>query len=116
MDGMHDDACCCFCFISAELRNVIGLLQQQKLSSMTAQVDLGCGVFMQAECADTSQIFVDVGLGHHVAMSHAECLSFLDTFDVQLQDQLAAAVAEVANKKSRIEVAIEEMKGNHSAR
>jgi prefoldin alpha subunit len=58
------------------LRNSLDVIHGKK--KLTSMVHLGSEVYVEAKVKDSSQVFVDVGLGFHIAMSHEEALAFIE--------------------------------------
>ncbi|KAJ1911373.1 hypothetical protein IWQ60_004576 [Tieghemiomyces parasiticus] len=70
-----------------KLRNNIEILDRQQLTSLKTQVDLGSNFYVQAHVPDTTYVYVNVGQGFHLQMTHAEALEYIARKDTQLQGQ-----------------------------
>ncbi|TKS65230.1 Protein UXT [Collichthys lucidus] len=67
-----------------QLKNTIQSLQDSGSQQLKTDVDLGCNFYVQAEVEDSSRIFVAVGYGFFVEMTHEEALRFIDKKTNQL--------------------------------
>uniref|UniRef100_A0A3Q2QLF5 Ubiquitously-expressed, prefoldin-like chaperone n=1 Tax=Fundulus heteroclitus TaxID=8078 RepID=A0A3Q2QLF5_FUNHE len=67
-----------------QLKNTIQSLQEAGSQQLKADVDLGCNFFVQAHVNDSSRVFVAVGFGFFVEMTHDEALRFIDKKTTQL--------------------------------
>ncbi|KAJ1987227.1 hypothetical protein H4R33_002951 [Dimargaris cristalligena] len=80
-----------------KLRNTIEVFDQKKLTSLKTQIDLGCNFYVQARVPDTTYIFVSVGHGFHLQMTHPEALGYITRREAQLQRK-ADQLTETANR------------------
>lgn len=62
----------------AQLQSQIEQIQEDNLTSLHTQVDLGCNFYCQAKVPDTSKIFVRVGYGFFVEFTLEEALKFIE--------------------------------------
>ncbi|CAK6980448.1 protein UXT [Scomber scombrus] len=69
-----------------QLKNTIQSLQEAGSKQLKTDVDLGCNFFVQAEVEDASSIFVAVGYGFFVEMTHDEALRFIEKKTSQLTE------------------------------
>mmetsp|Transcript_51535 Transcript_51535/g.129299 ORF Transcript_51535/g.129299 Transcript_51535/m.129299 type:complete len:136 (-) Transcript_51535:1104-1511(-) len=60
----------------SELARNISLLDETGKTSFRTLVDLGCQFYANARVPDASRVFVNVGLGFHVELTHEEALNF----------------------------------------
>uniref|UniRef100_A0A674MA97 Ubiquitously-expressed, prefoldin-like chaperone n=1 Tax=Takifugu rubripes TaxID=31033 RepID=A0A674MA97_TAKRU len=67
-----------------QLRSIIQSLQESGSQKLKADVDLGCNFYVQTEVEDSSRIFVAVGYGFFVEMTHEEALQFIEKKTSQL--------------------------------
>ncbi|KAK0147060.1 Protein UXT [Merluccius polli] len=72
-----------------QLKNTIQSLQESGDGELKTEVDLGCHFYVQAHVEDSSKIFVAVGYGFFVEMSHAEALGFIEKKTRQLNALLS---------------------------
>ncbi|XP_037070830.1 protein UXT homolog isoform X2 [Pollicipes pollicipes] len=62
-----------------ELRNTINTLQKAQVDKkpLKTKVDLGCNFYCSAKIDDPSRIFVRIGFGFYLEMTHTEALKFI---------------------------------------
>ncbi|KAF3861052.1 hypothetical protein F7725_001307 [Dissostichus mawsoni] len=88
-----------------QLKNTIQSLQVcQKLKT---DVDLGCNFFVQAEVEDSSKIFVAVGFGFFLEMTHDEALRFIEKKTSQLTAFTEQLTKDSAKIKAHIRMVLE---------
>ncbi|XP_031149039.1 protein UXT [Sander lucioperca] len=90
-----------------QLKNTIQSLQESGLQQLKTDVDLGCNFFVQAEVEDSSQIFVAVGYGFFVEMTHDEALRFIDKKTSQLTAFTETLTTDSAKIKANIRMVLE---------
>ncbi|XP_037541007.1 protein UXT [Nematolebias whitei] len=90
-----------------QLKNTIQSLQEAESQQLKADVDLGCSFFVQAQVADSSRIFVAVGFGFFVEMTHAEALRFIDKKTSQLTAVTEQLTKDSAKIKANIRMVLE---------
>uniref|UniRef100_A0A3Q2E853 Ubiquitously-expressed, prefoldin-like chaperone n=1 Tax=Cyprinodon variegatus TaxID=28743 RepID=A0A3Q2E853_CYPVA len=91
-----------------QLKNTIQSLQVETPSEqLKADVDLGCNFFVQAHVADASRIFVAVGFGFFVEMTHDEALRFIDKKTTQLSAFTEQLTKDSAKIKAHIRMVLE---------
>ncbi|XP_037335651.1 protein UXT [Pungitius pungitius] len=89
-----------------QLKNSIQSLQHSG-SQLKTDVDLGCNFFVQAEVEDSSRIFVAVGFGFFVEMTHDEALRFIEKKTSQLTAFTEQLTKDSAKIKANIRMVIE---------
>eukprot|EP00457_Paulinella_chromatophora_P019203 gb/GEZN01020793.1/.p1 GENE.gb/GEZN01020793.1/~~gb/GEZN01020793.1/.p1 ORF type:complete len:162 (+),score=26.50 gb/GEZN01020793.1/:166-651(+) len=90
----------------------IELLQQQSLTKLKTQVDLGHQFYVQAVVPDASNIFVNVGLGFCVELTLQEALVFIPKKEVTLQSaarQLTEQAAAISSQIRMVQEGIAEV-------
>lgn len=85
-----------------QLKNTIQSLQESGSQQLKTDVDLGCNFFVQAEVEDSSRIFVAIGYGFFVEMTHDEALRFID----KKTNQLTAFTDQLTKDSSKIKANI----------
>ncbi|XP_010751925.1 protein UXT [Larimichthys crocea] len=85
-----------------QLKNTIQSLQDSGSQQLKTDVDLGCNFYVQAEVEDSSRIFVAVGYGFFVEMTHEEALRFID----KKTNQLTAFTDQLTKDSSKIKANI----------
>uniref|UniRef100_A0A3Q3LMC0 Ubiquitously-expressed, prefoldin-like chaperone n=1 Tax=Labrus bergylta TaxID=56723 RepID=A0A3Q3LMC0_9LABR len=74
---------------------------------LKTEVDLGCNFYVQAEVEDSSRIFVAVGYGFFVEMTHDEALKFIDKKTSQLTAFTEQLTKDSAKIKANIRMVLE---------
>ncbi|KAL3692792.1 hypothetical protein R1sor_006443 [Riccia sorocarpa] len=90
--------------VFADLAKNIKMLQENGLKKMRTMVNMGSEVYAQAEVADTSSIYVDVGLGFHVEFKLDEALSFCATKQKLLDKEVEEHTRQIAGIKAQIKL------------
>ncbi|KAM4570687.1 protein UXT [Fundulus diaphanus] len=90
-----------------QLKNTIQSLQEAGSQQLKADVDLGCNFFVQAHVHDSSRVFVAVGFGFFVEMSHDEALRFIDKKTTQLTVFTEQLTKDSAKIKAHIRMVLE---------
>ncbi|XP_036960902.1 protein UXT [Acanthopagrus latus] len=90
-----------------QLKNTILSLQEAGSHKLKADVDLGCNFYVQAEVEDSSRIFVAVGYGFFVEMTHDEALRFIDKKTSQLTTFTEQLTKDSAEIKANIRMVLE---------
>ncbi|XP_061591682.1 protein UXT [Cololabis saira] len=85
-----------------QLKNTIQSLQEAGSQKLKTDVDLGCNFYVQAEVEDPSRIFVAVGFGFFVEMTHDEALRFIE----KKTSQLTAFTEQLTKDSSKIKAHI----------
>ncbi|KAM6982356.1 protein UXT [Tautogolabrus adspersus] len=97
-----------------QLKNTIQTLQESGSQQLKTEVDLGCNFYVQAEVEDSSRIFVAIGYGFFVEMTHDEALKFIDKKTSQLTTFTEQLTKDSAKIKANIRMVLEglrEMQG-----
>ncbi|XP_055366512.1 protein UXT isoform X3 [Betta splendens] len=74
---------------------------------LKTDVDLGCHFYIQAEVEDSSRVFVAVGYGFFVEMTHTEALRFIDKKTSQLTAFTEQLTKDSAKIKANIRMVLE---------
>uniref|UniRef100_A0A3Q1FS24 Protein UXT n=1 Tax=Acanthochromis polyacanthus TaxID=80966 RepID=A0A3Q1FS24_9TELE len=90
-----------------QLKNTIQSLQEAESQRLKTDVDLGCNFYVQAEVDDSSRIFVAVGFGFFVEMTHDEALRFIDKKTSQLTAFTEQLTKHSAKIKANIRMVLE---------
>ncbi|XP_062282848.1 protein UXT [Scomber scombrus] len=90
-----------------QLKNTIQSLQDAGSKQLKTDVDLGCNFFVQAEVEDASRIFVAVGYGFFVEMTHDEALRFIEKKTSQLTDFTDQLTKDSSKIKANIRMVLE---------
>lgn len=90
-----------------QLKNTIQSLQEAGSQQLKTDVDLGCNFYVQAEVDDSSRIFVAVGFGFFVEMTHDEALRFIDKKTSQLTAFTEQLTKDSAKIKANIRMVLE---------
>lgn len=90
-----------------QLKNTIQSLQEAESRQLKTDVDLGCNFYVQAEVDDSSRIFVAVGFGFFVEMTHDEALRFIDKKTSQLTAFTEQLTKDSAKIKANIRMVLE---------
>ncbi|CAL8260316.1 protein UXT [Gadus morhua] len=90
-----------------QLKNTIQRLQESGDSELKTEVDLGCHFYVQAHVEDSSRVFVAVGYGFFVEMSHAEALRFIEKKTRQLNAFTELLTKDSAKIKANIRMVLE---------
>ncbi|XP_050032145.1 protein UXT [Dermacentor andersoni] len=92
-----------------QLRTVVERIQEVAANKETfrTQVDLGCNFYVQAVVPDVSKIFVQVGMGFFVELTHEETLWFVGRREALLEAELQRVSKESANIKAHIQMVLQ---------
>ncbi|XP_059908923.1 protein UXT isoform X2 [Gadus macrocephalus] len=90
-----------------QLKNTIQRLQVSGDGELKTEVDLGCHFYVQAHVEDSSRVFVAVGYGFFVEMSHAEALRFIEKKTRQLNAFTELLTKDSAKIKANIRMVLE---------
>ncbi|XP_059908922.1 protein UXT isoform X1 [Gadus macrocephalus] len=90
-----------------QLKNTIQRLQESGDGELKTEVDLGCHFYVQAHVEDSSRVFVAVGYGFFVEMSHAEALRFIEKKTRQLNAFTELLTKDSAKIKANIRMVLE---------
>lgn len=89
------------------LKNTIQSLQESGSQRLKTDVDLGCNFYVQADVEDSSRIFVAVGYGFFVEMTHDEALGFIEKKTSQLTAFTEQLTKDSAKIKANIRMVLE---------
>ncbi|XP_038578642.1 protein UXT [Micropterus salmoides] len=90
-----------------QLKNTIQSLQESSSQRLKTDVDLGCNFYVQAEVEDASRIFVAVGYGFFVEMTHDEALRFIEKKTSQLTAFTEQLTKDASKIKANIRMVLE---------
>ncbi|XP_075993276.1 protein UXT [Genypterus blacodes] len=90
-----------------QLKNTIQRVQESGSQQLKTDVDLGCNFYVQAEVDNSSMIFVAVGYGFFVEMTHDEALRFIDKKTKQLTVFTEQLTKDSAKIKANIRMVLE---------
>lgn len=90
-----------------QLKNTIHTLQESGSDPLKTEVDLGCKFYVQARVTDSSRIFVSVGFGFFVEMTHDEALRFIEKKTSQLTTFTEQLTKDSAKIKANIRLMLE---------
>lgn len=90
-----------------QLKNTIQTLQESGSQQLKTEVDLGCNFYVQAEVEDSSRIYVAVGYGFFVEMTHDEALRFIEKKTSQLTAFTEQLTKDSAKIKANIRMVLE---------
>ncbi|XP_075882881.1 protein UXT [Nelusetta ayraudi] len=90
-----------------QLKNTIQSLQESGSRKLKTDVDLGCNFYVQAEVEDSSRIYVAVGFGFFVEMTHDEALRFIEKKTSQLTAFTEQLTKDSAKIKANIRMVLE---------
>ncbi|KAI3357935.1 hypothetical protein L3Q82_016309, partial [Scortum barcoo] len=88
-----------------QLKNTIQRLQE--CTSLRTDIDLGCNFYVQADVEESSRIFVAVGYGFFVEMTHDEALRFIEKKTSQLTAFTEQLSKDSAKIKAHIRMVLE---------
>ncbi|KAJ1984521.1 hypothetical protein H4R34_000607 [Dimargaris verticillata] len=86
----------------SKLRLNIEQLDKHGLQSLKTQVDLGANFYIQAKVPNVEYIYVNVGYGFHLQLSHSEALAYIDKKELQLQKRTTQLTDEANRIKAQI--------------
>ncbi|KAM4563953.1 protein UXT [Odontesthes bonariensis] len=90
-----------------QLKTTIQSLQETGSQRLKTDVDLSCNFYVQAEIEDSSSVFVAVGFGFFVEMTHDEALRFIDRKTSQLTAFTEQLTKDSAKIKAHIRLVLE---------
>ncbi|KAL2103436.1 hypothetical protein ACEWY4_000304 [Coilia grayii] len=90
-----------------QLKNTIESIQNAGSNDLKTEVDIGCNFYVQAHVPDASKIFVAVGYGFFVELTHAEALKFIEKKTSQLTAYSEALTKDSAKIKANIRMVLE---------
>lgn len=90
-----------------QLKNTLQSLQEAGSENLKTEVDLGCNFYVQAKVEDSSKVFVAVGYGFFVEMTHSEALKFIEKKTAQLTQFTEQLTKDSAKIKAHIRLVLE---------
>ncbi|KAI9295280.1 hypothetical protein K502DRAFT_324417 [Neoconidiobolus thromboides FSU 785] len=90
-----------------KLKSTIEAMRISKQKEIKSKVELGCGVFAQANITDTRYIYINVGLGNHVQFTLLEALKFIDKRMDLLKKKSDKATKKVSELRARIQTIVD---------
>ncbi|KAK7884570.1 hypothetical protein WMY93_027693 [Mugilogobius chulae] len=90
-----------------QLKNTLQSLQEEGSKHLKTDVDLGCNFYVEAQVEDASRIFVAVGYGFFVEMTHDEALRFIEKKTAQLTKFTEQLTKDSARIKAHIRLVLE---------
>ncbi|KAJ9060906.1 hypothetical protein DSO57_1025935 [Entomophthora muscae] len=90
-----------------KLKATIEAIQVSKQKSIKTKIDLGCGVFAQANVPDARYIYVSVGHGFHLQLTLLEAVKFVNSKLEIVARKIEKSSIEVMKIRSHIK-AVEE--------
>ncbi|XP_067270441.1 protein UXT [Pseudorasbora parva] len=90
-----------------QLKNTIQSIQETDSKELKTDVDLGCNFYVQAHVPDASKIYVAVGYGFFVELTHAEALKFIEKKTNQLTEYTEVLTKDAAKIKANIRMVLE---------
>ncbi|CAF89547.1 unnamed protein product [Tetraodon nigroviridis] len=90
-----------------QLKSIVQSLQESGSQNLKADVDLGCNFYVQTQVEDPSRIFVAVGYGFFVEMTHEEALQFIEKKTSQLTLFTEQLTKDSAKIKANIQMVLE---------
>uniref|UniRef100_A0A3B4AZ71 Protein UXT n=1 Tax=Periophthalmus magnuspinnatus TaxID=409849 RepID=A0A3B4AZ71_9GOBI len=89
-----------------QLKNTLQSLQEGS-KHLKTDVDLGCNFYVEAQIEDASRVFVAVGYGFFVEMTHDEALRFIEKKTAQLTQFTEQLTKDSAKIKAHIRLVLE---------
>ncbi|OQR78483.1 protein UXT-like [Tropilaelaps mercedesae] len=91
-----------------QLRTAIERLQEDCKTNkkLRTQVDIGCNFFCQAEVPDATKVFVLLGMGIFIELTHSEALEFIDKKQALFKTRIDHMSEQCAEVKARIQMAL----------
>ncbi|KAJ8015967.1 hypothetical protein DPEC_G00002200 [Dallia pectoralis] len=90
-----------------QLENTIESLKEPDTSGLKTEIDIGCHFYVQADVEDSSKIFVAVGYGFFVELTHLEALKFIAKKTNQLKTHTEVLTKDSAKIKANIRMVLE---------
>ncbi|CAL1605855.1 unnamed protein product [Knipowitschia caucasica] len=90
-----------------QLKNTLQNLQEEESKCLKTDVDLGCNFYVEAQVEDASKVFVAVGYGFFVEMTHDEALKFIEKKTAQLTIFTEQLTKDSARIKAHIRLVLE---------
>uniref|UniRef100_A0A8C7TJ12 Ubiquitously-expressed, prefoldin-like chaperone n=1 Tax=Oncorhynchus mykiss TaxID=8022 RepID=A0A8C7TJ12_ONCMY len=80
---------------------------ESETKGLKTEIDLGCNFYVQAHVEDSSKIFVAVGYGFFVELTHSEALKFIEKKTNQLTVHTEVLTKDAAKIKANIRMVLE---------
>ncbi|XP_020778101.1 protein UXT [Boleophthalmus pectinirostris] len=90
-----------------QLKNTLHSLREEGSKHLKTDVDLGCNFYVEAHVEDASRVFVAVGYGFFVEMTHDEALRFIEKKTAQLTQFTEQLTKDSAKIKAHIRLVLE---------
>lgn len=91
-----------------QLKTTVEKLKESNLSEgLKTKVDLGCNFYVQANVPDSSKIFVFIGYGFFLEMTHDEALKFIGKRTKLLNEHVDKLTEDAAKVKANIRLVLE---------
>ncbi|NP_001297892.1 protein UXT isoform X2 [Esox lucius] len=90
-----------------QLKNTIESLKEPEMRGLKTEIDIGCNFYVQAHVEDSSKIFVAVGYGFFVELTHSEALKFIAKKTNQLIAHTEVLTKDSAKIKANIRMVLE---------
>lgn len=84
--------------------------KKAKLRSFTTKVDLGCNFYANAQITDPSKIFIAIGYGFFLEMTHPEALKFIEKKNKVLNNSADELRVKGCEIKANIKFVLEGLK------
>nr|ACO13406.1 UXT [Esox lucius] len=90
-----------------QLKNTIESLKEPEMRGLKTEIDIGRNFYVQAHVEDSSKIFVAVGYGFFVELTHSEALKFIAKKTNQLIAHTEVLTKDSAKIKANIRMVLE---------
>nr|XP_022296657.1 protein UXT-like [Crassostrea virginica] len=92
-----------------QLKTVIERVKESnfKTEGLKTKVDLGCNFYVQAHVPDASMIFVSVGYGFFLEMTHDEALSFIEKKVSRINSNIETLTKDAVKIKAHIKLVLQ---------
>ncbi|CAG2211454.1 Protein UXT homolog,Protein UXT [Mytilus edulis] len=92
-----------------QLKTVIETIKQTDYTKeeLKTKIDLGCNFYVQAKVPDTSMIFVNIGFGFYVELTHDEALKFITKKTDNLDEKAKILTKDATSVKAHIKLVLE---------
>jgi len=95
-----------------ELRNTIHTLKKAKADNkpLKTKVDLGCNLYCSAKVDNPSRLFVKIGFGFYLEMTHAETLQYIVRRVASLEARSEALGRDAVAVRAKIDMVLEALR------
>nr|XP_011427760.2 protein UXT homolog [Crassostrea gigas] len=92
-----------------QLKTVIEKIKESNFKSdgLKTKVDLGCNFYVQANVPDASMIYVKVGFGFFLEMTHDEALAFIEKKVAMINSKIEVLTKDAAKIKAHIKLVLQ---------